>query len=521
LVSGATIDIVLPVLNEEHCVAQSVRTLCRRLDAQFPHEWIVTIVDNGSSDQTWQIASGLSASDSRIRAVRLDRRGRGKALKQAWSTSTSDVVAYMDIDLSTDLDALTSLIDPIVSGDCDLVIGSRLARGARVDRSIQREAISRIYNVICRAALGYSVRDAQCGFKALRSDMARSLVPQVLDDDWFFDTELLSLAHRLGLRIREVPVRWVEDPDSRVRIVRTAIDDLKGIWRIWRTQGRPTRPTPEPPPLPSTSTQQLVERACESQPSFDFDAHAPTYKEAVDRSVSFTGRDSDFFAQRKVRILKELTSSQLEPLDELSVLDVGCGTGTTSRHLSGHVGSLRGVDVSREMLEIAREEIPDGDFDWYDGEKLPYTDSTFDVVLAICVLHHIQPSRRHEFVSELVRVTRHRGLIVLFEHNPVNPLTRRAVRSCELDRGVKLLTGKKAESLLTDAGAELTTRTNFLFSPFGGELGIKIDRRLARVPVGGQYAAVGRALKLDSRRSSLSGSPSALSEEAPSSIAEW
>jgi glycosyltransferase involved in cell wall biosynthesis len=196
-------------------------------------------VDNGSTDETWSLAESYAATNSHTRVIRLDRRGRGGALKAAWSTSDADVVAYMDVDLSTGLESLQPLLEPIVQDEADISIGSRLAPGAIVKRSTQREVISRIYNIIARGCLGYKVRDAEIGFKAIRSGLARELIPRIEDDSWFFDTELLALAWRDGLRIKEIPVRWVEDDDSRVRIMKTALDNLRGIWRVsrWRVKG--------------------------------------------------------------------------------------------------------------------------------------------------------------------------------------------------------------------------------------------------------------------------------------------
>src|SRR5204863_1222385 len=166
------------------------------------------------------------------RAVHMDCKGRGRALRAAWSASTAEVVAYMDVDLSTDLDALLPLVAPLVSGHSDVAIGTRLAPGAEVVRGPKREAISRAYNLLLKAALGAGFSDAQCGFKAVRADVARELLPLIEDDGWFFDTELLVLAERNGLRIHEVPVDWIDDPDSRVDVVRTAAGDLRGLWRM-------------------------------------------------------------------------------------------------------------------------------------------------------------------------------------------------------------------------------------------------------------------------------------------------
>ena len=229
-----SVDITIPVLNEAGSVVSSVTTLAAYLDTQCPYDWSITVADNGSTDQTLELATSFATLNPRMRVIRLEERGRGGALKEAWSTSTAEVVAYMDVDLSTGLESLRPLLDPIVDGSCEVSIGSRLSPGAQIVRSLRREVISRIYNLIAWAFLHYDIIDAQCGFKAIRTSLARELIPKIEDNGWFFDTELLALAHRMGARINEIPVRWVEDDDSRVKIITTATDDLKGIWRIWR-----------------------------------------------------------------------------------------------------------------------------------------------------------------------------------------------------------------------------------------------------------------------------------------------
>ncbi len=239
-----SVDITLPVLNEERTLEKNVRMLLGEISSGFSFDWSLTIVDNGSSDDSWKIASRLARTEANIRALRLGQRGRGGALKAAWSSSSADIMAYMDIDLSTELEALAPLLDPIAAGTVDVSIGSRLSSGSEVTRSARREAISHLYNLIARAALRYPIRDAQCGFKAVSRQTVQSIVPAIEDDSWFFDTELLVLAWRAGLRINEVPVRWVEDDDSRVRVVSTAIDDLRGIWRLVRRSK--TRPADSP-----------------------------------------------------------------------------------------------------------------------------------------------------------------------------------------------------------------------------------------------------------------------------------
>jgi glycosyltransferase involved in cell wall biosynthesis len=226
------VDIVIPVYDEAAALSANVRRLHRFLSAEFPFSWRIVIADNASTDATPVIAAALSGELPRVHVTRLERKGRGRALRAAWSRSDAAVVAYMDVDLSTDLRGLLPLVAPLLSGHSDIAIGTRLARSARVVRGPKRELISRSYNRILRTTLRARFSDAQCGFKAARRDGLDGLLADVRDDGWFFDTELLVLAQRRGLRIHEVPVDWVDDPDSRVRIVRTAYADLRGVARL-------------------------------------------------------------------------------------------------------------------------------------------------------------------------------------------------------------------------------------------------------------------------------------------------
>lgn len=228
------VDIVVPVYNEAADLERSVLRLYAYLKANFPFTFRITIADNASTDQTWAIALRLSDVIPEVQAIHLDLKGRGRALKQVWLDSDAEVLAYMDVDLSTDLKALLPLVAPLVSGHSDVAIGSRLDKDSRVLRGAKREFISRSYNLLLRTALSASFSDAQCGFKAIRADRAAKLLPYVEDTGWFFDTELLVLAERSGMRIHEVPVDWIDDPDSRVDIVSTAVEDIKGIVRLSR-----------------------------------------------------------------------------------------------------------------------------------------------------------------------------------------------------------------------------------------------------------------------------------------------
>jgi glycosyltransferase involved in cell wall biosynthesis/putative flippase GtrA len=226
------VDIVVPVRNEEHDLAPSIRRLVGYLRESFPFTARVTIADNGSTDATPAIADGLAREFAEVRAVRMEQPGRGRALRAIWSASEAEVLAYMDVDLSTDLNALLPLVAPLVSGHSDLAIGTRLAPGSRVTRGPKRELISRCYNLLLHACMGARFSDAQCGFKAIRRQPARVLLPLTKDTGWFFDTELLVLAERAGLRIHEIPVDWIDDLDSRVDIVATALADLRGMARL-------------------------------------------------------------------------------------------------------------------------------------------------------------------------------------------------------------------------------------------------------------------------------------------------
>ena len=238
-----TIEIVIPVFNEEAGLARSITKLTTFLsgDGRLPFDWRVVIADNASTARTLQIAHELAERLPSIDVLHLDQKGRGRALRAAWSASDAEILAYMDVDLSTDLRALLPLLASIASGHSELAIGTRLAPGSRVTRGAKRELISRSYNRLLRAALRARFSDAQCGFKAIRADVAAELLPHVADEAWFFDTELLMLAQRRGLRIAEVPVDWVDDPDSRVAVLPTALADLRGIGRILFSSERPRR----------------------------------------------------------------------------------------------------------------------------------------------------------------------------------------------------------------------------------------------------------------------------------------
>ncbi len=265
------VDIVIPVYNEEIDLEPSVRRLHAHLSTGVPYPFQITVADNASTDTTLEVANRLAAEFPSVRVVHMPEKGKGRALRAVWSTSDAAVLAYMDVDLSTDLAAVLPLIAPLVSGHSDLAIGTRLHRGSRVIRGAKREFISRSYNLMLRHTLSTRFTDATCGFKAIRREVAVHLLPLIEDNGFFFDTELLVLAERSGLRIHEVPVDWIDDPDSRVHIVSTAKADLRGIARLARAIATGTLPVhdlraqlgraplePATPGVPPGLTRQLV-----------------------------------------------------------------------------------------------------------------------------------------------------------------------------------------------------------------------------------------------------------------------
>lgn len=231
---AVSVDVVIPVYNEERALPVSIPTLCQYLESYVPYQWTVTIADNASKDRTLEVANELAAENPKVKVLHLDKKGRGRALKAAWLASDADIVSYMDVDLSTNLSSFMPLIAPLATGHSEVAIGSRLSKGAVVTRQWKREVISRTYNLMIKLTFRNRFSDAQCGFKALTRQAAQTLLPMVENNEWFFDTELLLLAEERGLRIHEVPVDWVEDLDTRVKIVATVNEDIKGLWRVRR-----------------------------------------------------------------------------------------------------------------------------------------------------------------------------------------------------------------------------------------------------------------------------------------------
>ena len=301
------LDVVVPVYNEQAALADSVHRLHRHLRDQFPFPARITIADNASVDDTPRIAAELAAELDRRPGRAAGAEGPRPRAARGVVDSDAPVLAYMDVDLSTDLAALAPLVAPLISGHSDLAIGTRLGRGSRVVRGAKREIISRCYNLILKSTLAARFSDAQCGFKAIRADVAHRLLPHVADTGWFFDTELLVLAERSGLRIHEVPVDWVDDPDSRVDIVGTAAADLKGIARLLRgfADGLHPRATPLPHswvrPTGGAHRARCCARWCGSERRRRLHGGLPAAVHAAARVARRPGREPDRAAGHRDR----------------------------------------------------------------------------------------------------------------------------------------------------------------------------------------------------------------------------
>jgi glycosyltransferase involved in cell wall biosynthesis len=232
-VAGLRLECFIPAYNEATDLEPNVVRLLAFCREALGESFRVTIVDNGSTDGTPGAADALALCHPEVAALHFTEKGRGRALRRSFLRSEAQWLGYMDADLSTHLAALPPALARLADG-AELVIGSRLLPGAHIRRRLHREVLSRTYNALVRAAFGSRLSDHQCGFKFLTREACRDLVPRTEDDLWFFDTELLVLAQRARRRVDEIPVDWIEDLGSSVRIARTVVDDLRGILRLRR-----------------------------------------------------------------------------------------------------------------------------------------------------------------------------------------------------------------------------------------------------------------------------------------------
>jgi glycosyltransferase involved in cell wall biosynthesis len=241
------VAVCIPVYNEERALPQTMPVLREFLAGpEFPYDWKIYIADNASIDRTPEAGRKLEQEyPGEIEYVRIERKGRGYALKKVWgeSAADADVLSFMDVDLSTGIEAFPALIKAVAEDGYDIAIGSRRMKGAQVTRGLKRRVLTFGYNNMIKAMFFTRFSDAQCGFKAVTREVADKIVPMIQDTNWFFDTELLILAEKMGYRIKDVPVRWIEDTDTRVKISTTVMDDVRGLVRMrlqqpWRKAQR-------------------------------------------------------------------------------------------------------------------------------------------------------------------------------------------------------------------------------------------------------------------------------------------
>jgi glycosyltransferase involved in cell wall biosynthesis len=225
--------VTIPVYNEERALPVSIPALHAFLSAHMEaYDWVIEIADNASIDRTQEVGRELAGAYARVQYRRLEQKGRGRALKQSWLGSDADICSYMDVDLSTNLESFPPMVEALAHKGYDIGTGSRLMRGANTTRSFKRELISRSYNLMIKAMFRTRFSDAQCGFKAVTREVITTLMPHIEDNVWFWDSELLIIGEKCGYRIFDVPVKWIEDLDTRVKIVKTATDDIKGLLRV-------------------------------------------------------------------------------------------------------------------------------------------------------------------------------------------------------------------------------------------------------------------------------------------------
>jgi glycosyltransferase involved in cell wall biosynthesis len=223
--------VVLPVYNEEKALLKGVRTLTTFLSDYDRYDWKIVIADNNSKDKTGEIGRDIESENPLVKYLYIPRKGRGIALRTAWEQTDCDFVSYMDIDLSTGLDALIRAMDLLNAG-ADIVVGNRLAINSNTTRCFKREFISQSYNIVIKIALGTHFHDAHCGFKTGRREVVQKILPYIKDNEWFFDTEFLFYGEKMGFSIEEIPVTWIEDPDTKAKIFKDAYDDLSGLYRL-------------------------------------------------------------------------------------------------------------------------------------------------------------------------------------------------------------------------------------------------------------------------------------------------
>lgn len=227
--------VVIPTLNEATVIEKNLQTVILSFSSLLKnYEWQILVADNGSTDDTVALVQKLAAAEPKLTVWHTDKKGRGQALRTVWLNNEADIYAYMDADLATDLAFVPLLFQTL--DKADIAIGTRLQKKSKTSRSFFRELSSRVYNTLVRQIISLKISDTQCGFKAIKKEVAQKILPLTTHEGWFFDTELLALANLFSFKIKELPVQWNETPDGRrkssVKVLATAWDDIVHLIKL-------------------------------------------------------------------------------------------------------------------------------------------------------------------------------------------------------------------------------------------------------------------------------------------------
>lgn len=475
------IEIDIPVYNEEACLEKNINKLIAFLKSNnFAFTYKIVIIDNGSTDKTANIALGLENRYPEIEYLKINQRGRGRALKSAWQLSSADIVSYMDVDLSTNLKSFNELINLVSGGGYDIVTGSRMLPESKVRRSIKRELISRGYIFCLKNFLKVSFDDAQCGFKALNRKVIANILPQVIDQEWFFDSELLFRCQQANYKIKEIPIEWLEDKNSKVKIIPTTINYLSSLKRLKKEFNQKTHSQTE------------------------FDNYAKNYNYGLDNNFKkiFGDQPDDFF-KPKVDWLKNFFKKTYNPLENtIELLDLGCGTGLFIKKINDLKLNinLSGADTSIKMLAEAKLILNDNlknNLHLITDNYSNLPQNHFDIITISSVLHHIDKSERLNILNNLTKLLKPNGYLIIFEHNPLNPITNVVVKTTKIDKNAILLKPKEIRNYFNKITNIKFINLNYLmfFPPrFNNELINFLERKIIKLPLGGQYVIVGKKI---------------------------
>lgn len=466
------VEIDLPVYNEDNCLeANAIKLINYLKDNNFNFNYKIVIIDNASTDNTKSISLLLKTKYPEVDYIRINTKGRGRALREAWERSDADIVSYMDIDLSTNLESLDKLITTVAGGNYDLATGSRMLKDSKIKRSFKRELISRCYVLCLKYFLKVSFDDAQCGFKAINRKVINNILPKVLDQEWFFDSELLFRCQKASYKIKELPIEWIEDGNSKVKIIPTSLNYLSGLMRLKKEFNQK-----------NNSDQE-------------FNNYAKNYNYGLDNPLKkiFGNKPDDFFKIKINWLLNLIKQTGAKEYKRLEILDFGCGTGLFLKRINDLKLNinLSGADTSKAMLNEAQKILTghsNSKLHLISDNDLP--PNHFDIIIVSSVLHHINKSARQATINYLTTLLKKDGYLIIFEHNPLNPLTNLIVKTTKIDQNAILLSppeilnylkkNYKIKFINLDYIMFFPPRFNYNFINF-------LEKKFIKLPFGGQY----------------------------------